>query len=105
MAPARRAAYSIRPLTRLGAPGQISEGLSMKIIDFHNHFYPPAYLDAICKGPSNCKVTIDSAGNPCLHYPGDYNIAVPGHRDIGYRTNVLKQIGIATQVLSFTTPG
>lgn len=52
------------------------------IIDFHNHFYPPEYLDAIRRGPSNVRVTLDSEGNPLLHYPGDYNVAVAGHRDI-----------------------
>jgi aminocarboxymuconate-semialdehyde decarboxylase len=77
----------------------------MKIIDFHNHFYPPAYLDAIRKGPSNVRVTMDSEGNPLLHYPGDYNIAVPGHRDIDYRTAVLDRLGIDMQVITLTTPG
>jgi aminocarboxymuconate-semialdehyde decarboxylase len=77
----------------------------MKTIDFHNHFYPPDYLDAIRKGPSNVRVTIDSEGNPLLHYPGDYNIAVPGHRDIDYRTAVLDRLGIDMQVITLTTPG
>jgi aminocarboxymuconate-semialdehyde decarboxylase len=40
-----------------------------------------------------------------LHYPGDYNVAVPGHRDIGYRDEVLERQGVDVQVLSFTTPG
>jgi aminocarboxymuconate-semialdehyde decarboxylase len=33
------------------------------IIDFHNHYYPPAYMDAIQRGPSNIRVTIDADGN------------------------------------------
>jgi aminocarboxymuconate-semialdehyde decarboxylase len=77
----------------------------MRILDFHNHFYPPEYLDAIRKGPSNVKVTIDSEGNPLLHYPGDYNVAVPGHRDIAYRMEVLRQTGVEMQVITLTTPG
>lgn len=77
----------------------------MSIIDIHNHYYSPAYIDALQKGPSNVKVTIDAEGNPCLHYPGDYNIAVRGHRDIDYREGVLKQLGVDTQVISLTTPG
>src|SRR5947199_2690662 len=77
----------------------------MKIIDFHNHYYPPEYLAAIRQGPSNVRVTIDADGNPLLHYPGDYNIAVPGHRDIAYRTGVLEKAGIDTQVITLTTPG
>jgi aminocarboxymuconate-semialdehyde decarboxylase len=77
----------------------------MKVIDFHNHFYPPQYLDAIGTGPSNVKVVIDASGNPELHYPGDYNIAVPGHRDIAYRDEVLAKAGVDTQVITLTTPG
>ena len=77
----------------------------MPVIDFHNHFYPPEYLEAIQSGPSNIKVTFDHEGNPLVHYPGDYNILVPGHRDIAHRAEVLKRAGVARQVLSFTTPG
>src|SRR5258708_7976162 len=77
----------------------------MRIIDFHNHYYPPAYLDALRSGPSAVQVTIDDDRNPRLHYPGDYNIAVPGHRDIDYREQVLIKHGVDTQVLTMTTPG
>jgi aminocarboxymuconate-semialdehyde decarboxylase len=77
----------------------------MPTIDFHNHFYPPEYLSALRQGPSNVRITIDDEGNPCLHYPGDYNVAVRGHRDTAYRTDVLNQTGIDTQVLTLTTPG
>lgn len=77
----------------------------MPIIDVHNHFYPPEYLEAIQTGPSNVKVTFDNEENPLLHYPGDYNIVVPGHRDIHYRKQVLQDSKIDKQVLSMTTPG
>lgn len=77
----------------------------MPIIDFHNHYYPPVYLDALEKGPSAVKVTRDAEGNPCLHYPGDYNICVPGHRDIDYREQILRDAGVDTQVITLTTPG
>ncbi len=77
----------------------------MIIIDFHNHFYPPEYLQAIQAGPSNVKVTFDSAQNPLLHYPGDFNVAVPGHRDIAFRETALEKAGVHQQVLTFTTPG
>jgi aminocarboxymuconate-semialdehyde decarboxylase len=77
----------------------------MPIIDFHNHFYPPAYLDALRSGSSAVEVTIDEDGNPRIYYPGDYNIAVPGHRDIDYREQVLIEHGVDTQVLTLTTPG
>jgi aminocarboxymuconate-semialdehyde decarboxylase len=75
------------------------------IIDFHNHFYPKAYLDALRSGSSRVNVTIDAEGNPVLHYPGDYNIAVRGHRDIAYRESVLDEYRVDRQILSLTTPG
>ena len=77
----------------------------MPIIDFHNHFYPRAYLDAVKEGPSNVRYTEDDEGNPVLHYPGDYNVIVPGHRIIEYRQSVLDEVGVDKQVLSFTSPG
>ena len=75
------------------------------LIDVHNHFYPPEYLDALKAGDSIVKLTIDAEGNPCIHYPGDYNVAVQGHRDIAYRQGVLEREGVDTQVITFTTPG
>jgi aminocarboxymuconate-semialdehyde decarboxylase len=77
----------------------------MRIIDFHNHFYPPEYLEAIQTGPSNVRLTFDADNNTLLHYPGDYNIVVRGHRDIEYRAEVLEKTGVDKQILSFTTPG
>jgi aminocarboxymuconate-semialdehyde decarboxylase len=77
----------------------------MRVIDVHNHFYPPEYLDALRSGKSVVKVTTDSQGNPHIHYPGDYNVAVAGHRDIAYRQGVLEKEGVDTQVITLTTPG
>ncbi len=75
------------------------------IIDFHNHYYPPEYLDALKAGRSAIRMDFDEQGNPRLHYPGDYNILVPGHRDLNYREQVLEEHGIDMQVVTFTTPG
>jgi aminocarboxymuconate-semialdehyde decarboxylase len=75
------------------------------IVDFHNHYYPPEYLDAIRRGASRFRVTDDAEGNPVLHSPGDYNIVVPGHRDLDFRVGVLDDAGIDMQVVSFTAPG
>ena len=77
----------------------------MPIIDVHNHFYPPEYLDALRSGKSVVRVTVDSSGNPHIHYPGDYNVAVAGHRDIAYRQGVLERDGVDTQIITLTTPG
>jgi aminocarboxymuconate-semialdehyde decarboxylase len=75
------------------------------VIDFHNHYYPPEYLDAVKRGPARVKLDYDSDNNPRLHYPGDYNILVPGHRDLDFREDVLRQHGVDIQVITFTTPG
>src|SRR5258705_12081446 len=77
----------------------------MPLIDFHNHYYPPKYMQALQSGQSSVKVTIDEDGNPNLHYPGDYNVAVRGHRDLAYRQEVLDQQGVTLQVVTWTTPG
>jgi aminocarboxymuconate-semialdehyde decarboxylase len=77
----------------------------MPVVDFHNHYYPPRYIDALKSGQSSVKVTIDADGNPVLHYPGDYNVAVRGHRDLAYRQEVLDEHGVTTQVVTLTTPG
>lgn len=75
------------------------------IIDFHNHFYPAAYLDQIRRGGSHFTVTEDDEGNPVLHSPGDYNVLVPGHRDLDVRERVLDEAGVGMQVITFTAPG
>ncbi len=77
----------------------------MIIIDFHTHFYPKEYIEALQTGPSNIKVTYDENNNPLLHYPGDYNILVPSHRDIDFREHAIKKAGVDKQILTFTTPG
>ena len=75
------------------------------IIDFHNHYYPPEYLDALGPSGSTLHITHDAEGNPIVHYPGDYNVMVRGHRDIAYRQEVLDEHGVDLQVITLTTPG
>ncbi len=75
------------------------------IIDVHNHFYPPEYLKALETSGSSITVTSDADGNPLVHYPGDYNVLVRGHRDIAYRQEVMDAEGVDVQCISLTTPG
>ena len=77
----------------------------MTIVDFHNHDYPPEYIKELQAGSSEFTVTFDDNENPVLHSPGDVNIVVPGHRDIEVRRQVLDDIGVDKQVISFTAPG
>jgi aminocarboxymuconate-semialdehyde decarboxylase len=75
------------------------------ILDVHNHFYPAAFLAALREGSSGLAVRDDAEGNPVLYSPGDANIAVRGHRDIGYREEVLAKEGVDRQLISLTCPG
>ena len=77
----------------------------MTVVDFHTHYYPPDYLAALESGPSNVRITRDAEGNPWLHYPGDYNVAVRGHRDLAFRAEDVPARGVDLQVLTLTTPG
>jgi aminocarboxymuconate-semialdehyde decarboxylase len=75
------------------------------IVDVHNHYYPPEYLDALEPSGSVLNITYNSNGDPVVHYPGDYNVMVKGHRDIAYRQDVLDKAGVDVQIISLTTPG
>jgi aminocarboxymuconate-semialdehyde decarboxylase len=77
----------------------------MPIIDFHNHYYPPRYLKALQSGESAVRVTFNDQGHALIHYPGDYNIAVPGQIDLNIRRKMLDDLGIGMQVYTLTTPG
>ena len=77
----------------------------MTIIDVHNHYYPPAFIDAMRKGNSTLTVRDNTDGDPVFYSPGDYNIAVRGHRDIAYRQEVLEKEGVDRQLISLTCPG
>ena len=46
----------------------------MRVVDFHNHYYAPEYIEALKTSQSAVRVTYDEEGNPLVHYPGDYNI-------------------------------
>ena len=83
---ARAYAHQSRIIHRAHRASEAHAMAQPRIIDFHNHYYPPEYVEAL-KSPASksaVKVTYDADGNPCVHYPGDYNILVPGHRDIEY---------------------
>ena len=77
----------------------------MTLIDVHNHFYPPAYLEALRTGPTAARLSNDREGNPVIGYPGDFNVVVRGHRDIAFREAELVRAGVDRQVLTLTTPG
>ena len=78
----------------------------MPVIDFHNHYYPPNYMKALQSGESSVKVTIDSDGNPNLHYPGRLQRRGPRPpRSRVPRRRCSTTHGVTMQVVTLTTPG
>ncbi len=75
------------------------------IIDFHNHYYPDVYLRELEKRGARARLERDGRGRLLLHYPGDYNVVVAGHRDIDERIRMMDVHGIDVQAFSLTTPG
>ena len=75
------------------------------IIDFHNHFYPKAYIDELKKGCGYAIVSKDNQGRLIISYEGDYNIIVGPHVDLGERIKAMDKFRVDKQVLTLTTPG
>jgi len=75
------------------------------IIDFHNHFYPGAYIDELKREKGYASVSTDPQGRLLIHYTGDYNVVVGPHIDIEHRLRDMDRNGIDMQVLTLTTPG
>jgi aminocarboxymuconate-semialdehyde decarboxylase len=75
------------------------------IVDFHNHYYPEVYLKELERGVARARLQRDDRGRLLLHYPGDYNVVVEGHRSIDERLRVMDEQGIDVQAFSLTTPG
>lgn len=74
------------------------------IIDFHNHFYPKAYLDELKKGKGYASVSKDTRNRLVIHYKGDYNVIVSPFVDLGERVRAMNRCNVDLQVLTLTTP-
>jgi aminocarboxymuconate-semialdehyde decarboxylase len=75
------------------------------IIDFHNHFYPKAYLEELRRGVGFASLYTDEMGRLIISYEGDYNIVAGSHINIEERLEAMDRWGIDMQVLTLTTPG
>lgn len=75
------------------------------VIDFHNHFYPKAYLDELKRAKGYASVERDERGRTLVRYAGDYNIVVGPHIDLEDRIKAMDRCGVDIQVLTLTTPG
>ena len=78
---------------------------NLMIIDFHNHFYPKAYIDEIKREKGYASVSTDEHGRLLIHYTGDYNVVVGPHINIDDRLRDMDRNRIDMQVLTLTTPG
>lgn len=75
------------------------------ILDFHNHFFPQAYLQELAKGKARATVEKDGEGRTIMVTDGDYNIIVQEHFDGGARRTALHAAGVDMQCLTMTVPG
>ncbi len=74
------------------------------IVDFHNHFYPKAYIDELKSGKGYASVSKDEKGRLLIRYTGDYNIVVGPHINLEDRIKAMQKYEIDLQVLTLTTP-
>jgi aminocarboxymuconate-semialdehyde decarboxylase len=82
-----------------------SDSEASLIIDFHNHFYPKAYLDELKKSRGHATLETDAQGRLLLKYAGDYNVVVGGHVNLAQRLKDMARCGVDMQVITLTTPG
>jgi aminocarboxymuconate-semialdehyde decarboxylase len=75
------------------------------IVDFHNHYYPESYLAELKREEGTVRIATDPEGRTLIHYPGDYNVVVQGHRNLEERIRVMDAAGVDVQACSLTTPG
>ena len=75
------------------------------IIDFHNHFFPKAYLDELKRRPYLATVEQNTAGQTVMVQKGDYNIIVEEHHNPAARCAAMDAAGVDMQVLTMTVPG
>jgi predicted TIM-barrel fold metal-dependent hydrolase len=74
-------------------------------IDFHNHFYPRAYLDELKRERGYASLRTDREGRLLMEYLGDYNVVVGGHVNLEDRLKDMGRCGVDMQVITLTTPG
>ena len=78
----------------------------MKIIDVHNHLFPPAWIDHLDGRPGS--PTLKRTGpKSMIFYYADRplsHVHKPGHFDVDARLEDMDQYAIDTQILSLTTP-
>ncbi len=74
------------------------------IVDFHNHFYPKAYLDELRKGKGYASVSKDTRNRILINYKGDYNVIVGPFVNLEDRVKAMDKCNVDLEVLTLTTP-
>ena len=64
------------------------------IVDFHNHFYPKAYLDGLKDSGGSAALETGPRGELLLKYAGDYNVVVGGHVSLDDRIRAMAKCGV-----------
>ena len=101
----RRSVLRLLALAGAGAFSRPALGAERRrVVDFHSHFWSREYLDSL-RASSDIDATTGDDGNVRIHYPGNTTIIVQGHLDLDYREQVLDEVGVDMQVLSFSNPG
>ena len=75
------------------------------ILDFHNHFFPSAYLKELAKGAADASVEKDAQDRMIMKTDGDYNIIVEEHHNPEARLEAMAAAGVDMQCLTMTVPG
>jgi len=75
------------------------------IVDFHNHYYPKAYMEELKREKGYASMSTDAWGRTLIEYTGDYNVVADAHVNLEDRLKVMKKYGIDLEVLTLTTPG
>jgi aminocarboxymuconate-semialdehyde decarboxylase len=75
------------------------------IIDFHNHAFPRAYLEALATDQYQATAERDGHGRLIMAQKGDYNLILPTHYEAAARVAAMDAAGVDMQILSMTVPG
>ena len=78
----------------------------MKIIDVHNHLFPPAWIDHLEDRPGSPTLKRTGPGTMIFYYADRplSHVHKAGHFDVAARLEDMDRYGIDSQILSLTTP-
>ncbi|MCB8962193.1 MAG: amidohydrolase [Ardenticatenales bacterium] len=75
------------------------------IVDFHNHYFPPEYLNSLEHGRTVVWTEYDAQGRHQLMMKGFENELAPAHSNLAARIEAMDAAGVDLSVLTMTIPG